>query len=258
MRFLQNFFLSVFICVFAVPAFAFDDKELRNSIEDFNRTCPVSLGSAGEITGISYAEGTVTMSFTISEVYLDVRKLKSEPGKFKSMMEVNLTQMGVSSRVLFNMLVDANATLVTTFKGNTTGAEISATFSTDEIRDILNNKSGTTPYDRLNSLIEMTKMQFPLNVEEGLSATDLYVEGDNVYFIYSVDESKCNVYALEANADEIKIKITVDIRATETAKRFLQAVTACDKGLIYRYLGCDTGYKVDIVYTPEELKGIVN
>lgn len=251
-------FLSLLLCLHTVHTFAFDDTELKKQIAEFNQTCPVSLGNIGEITGVYYDNGTVTMLFTISEVYMDLRKIASIPDKFKSMMEVNLTQMQASSRILFNMLVDANATLVTTFKGNTTGAEVSAEFSTDEIRDILNNKNGVTPLDKLNSLIEMTKMQFPIEVEEGITATDLYWKDNDVIFVYSVDETLCNVYAIGVNADEIKINMSSSIISTPTAKRFIQAVTGCEKGLIYRYKGSATGYTADIVFSPEELKGIVN
>ncbi len=251
-------FLSLLLCAHVFRTFAFDNTELKKQIDEFNQTCPISIGNAGEITKVSYDNDIVTMLFTMSEVYMDFRKLADSPDKFKSMMATNLTQMQGSSRVLFNMLVDANATLVTTFIGNTTRTEISARFSTDEIRDILNNKKGVTPLDRLKSLIEITKMQFPIVAEEGITATDLYIENDNVIFVYSVDETIGNIYAISANADEIKINMTANITATPTAKRFMQAVTTCEKGLVYRYKGSATGFAVDIAFSPDELKGIAN
>lgn len=99
-----------------------------------------------------------------------------------------------------------------------------------------------------------------MEIEEGMTMTKVFLEGENVVYQYEITQEEgedLSVFFAGETFQETKESILSELKADD---KDLQAfVTLCVKsgvGIIYKYSEPATGRQLDIPISAEELKGL--
>lgn len=113
----------------------------------------------------------------------------------------------------------------------------------------------------LEITVTETNSSCPMEIEEGMTMTKVFLEGENVVYQYEITQKEGEDLYAEFFAgetfQETKESILSELKADD---KDLQAfVTLCVKsgvGIIYKYSEPATGRQLDIPISAEELKGL--
>jgi hypothetical protein len=225
-------------------------KKLSEGIKDVNAQCPISLGSLGEMTSITFEDGVLLFSYDIEEDYFSVATLAQDRQAMKDNMKTMLSNPQGEVRRLMEMVIDADCKLKTTMYGKTSGSVASATFKSDELEKLLNAE--VTPHEKLTIAIASTQAQLPLKIDEGMMITELKQVGDDVVYVVEMDESMYDISMVRENKSMVKGTIENNIKNMGPVEReFIKLVVNDDKNLVYRYTV--NSRHVDVKITNAEL-----
>lgn len=101
----------------------------------------------------------------------------------------------------------------------------------------------------------------PMEIEEGMTMTKMFLEGENVIYLYEITQEEGEDLYAEFFAGETFQETKESILSElKTGDKDVQAfVTLCVKsgvGIIYKYSEPATGRQLDIPISTEELKGL--
>ena len=226
-------------------------EKLRRGAESANAQCPVSLGIMGEMSSITLDDDLLLFSYDIDEDYFNVATLAEDRQAMKDNMKTMLSSPQDDVKELLEQVIEANCRLKVTIHGKTTDAVASATFKADELDELLNTE--VSPQEKLATAIASTQSQLPLNVDAGMTITQLKQEGDDVVYIVKMDESMYDISMVRQNKAVVRETIMQNIRNMGPVEReFIKLVANSDANLVYRYT-TSAGH-IDIKITNEELK----
>ena len=226
-------------------------KKLRESIKVANEQCPISLGVLGEMSSITFENGVLVFSYDIDETYFNVATLAQDRQAMKDNMKTMLSSPQGDVKSLMQMVIDADCKLKATMRGKDSDAVASATFTADELEEIMNTE--VTPHEKLVTAIASTQAQLPLSVDTGMEITELKQEGDDVVYVVKMDDSMYDISTVRENKSLVKESIVNNIRNMGPVEReFVKLVANDDANLVYRY-ATRSGH-IDIKITNEELK----
>lgn len=107
----------------------------------------------------------------------------------------------------------------------------------------------------LNSMVEATNEGLPMDVEEGVKMTRVFVEGDYVIYILTCDEDVLDIDLLRKSKASMKKVIKENLSANDPdMERELQTMINAEKGVGYRYVGDTSGKSFTIEFPVSELK----
>ncbi|MDY4030818.1 MAG: hypothetical protein SOY69_06350, partial [Alloprevotella sp.] len=105
------------------------------------------------------------------------------------------------------------------------------------------------------------RSQLPMVIEDGMTWTGVSYDGDNVTYVYTMDEEKIGgsvSQAYEGQQALLKNNIKVNFQGGDnTVKAFLQTCIQAGSGLIYRFVGDTTGESVSVRFKPSELANLL-
>lgn len=114
---------------------------------------------------------------------------------------------------------------------------------------------GSSDETVLKAAVKVANSQMPMDAGSGMTIESVELKDDAVVYQCTVDESVCTVSQIEENYDAVKEAILQSLKG-ESTKDFLDPCIKCNRGIIYSYTGTETGDKVEIVLTVDELKVI--
>ncbi|MGN0213327.1 MAG: hypothetical protein ACI4AH_00785 [Muribaculaceae bacterium] len=228
--------------------------KLRDSVEKTNRECPIDMGMFGEVTSISYDEDLQEVEFTyrVNEQMVSIESVRSNEHISKQQIKLALSQD--KSKELLQLMVDAGTSLNIVYNGATTGDEFSMTISVDDLKEMCNSKmSQSEKYKAiLECQIAIENSRCPMDIDELTIFTKVYDDGDNIIYLYDIDDTKCNFADLKENAKEIRSNIEGSF-SDPTLKKILGMIAALRKGVIFRYVGRAYGDSFDVMFKSAEL-----
>ncbi|MBO4463866.1 MAG: hypothetical protein J5797_06690 [Prevotella sp.] len=229
-------------------------QKLSDKAVLFNSQCPVSLGSLGEMTSLTFEDDLLLFSYDINEDYFNVATLAQDRQAMKDNMKTMLSNPNEAVREIMELVIDADSKLKVTMHGKTTDAVASATFNADELEKILNTE--VSPQEKLAISIASTQAQLPLNADAGMMITELKKEGDDVVYVVEMDESMYTVSMVRESKAAVKETIMNNVKNMGPVKReFVSLVVNADANLVYRY-ATSSGH-VDIKITNAELRELM-
>lgn len=105
------------------------------------------------------------------------------------------------------------------------------------------------------------RSQLPMVIEDGMTWTGVSYDGDNVTYVYTMDEEKIGgsvSQAYEGQQALLKNNIKVNFQGGDnTVKAFLQTCIQAGSGLIYSFVGDTTGESVSVRFKPSELANLL-
>ena len=230
--------------------------QLRKGAKEANATCPVSLGIMGEMVSMTMEDDVLVMRYDINEDLISVATMADDRQTMRDNAKVMLSNPTGAMRTLMELVIKAGAKMKVSFHGKESDAVASITLSADELEELLNND--VTPEEKLETAIASTKLQLPIHVAQGMDVVDLKQEGNNVIYVYVVDETMYSVDLFEQNKAQMKEAVMAELSAQGTVeKQFVQIVVNAGANLVYRYKGDNSGAFADVTISNRELKNML-
>lgn len=230
-------------------------SKLQLQIELANRQCPISMGTMGEMTSITYEDDNVTFSCEINEEFINIDKIKENADLIKENAIVTLMNSTGDIKTLIDELEKAGAGLALKYKGKQSGKEFSITFTPEEIASAGKvQEEDKDPMELLNAQIDAANLQCPIEAAQGMEIESISVEGDFVVYNVTTDESIYSIEQLNAGKKTMKQAIKESLKETdEASEQLLKLCKMTRKGIAYKYVGNTSGEVCFIEIASSEL-----
>jgi len=176
----------------------------------------------------------------------------------KESMMVTISNDTEGLRKMADLIIDAEGSLKFVYHGLKTGATMDLTLNTEELKTALNLE--TTKLDAVKMEIDMTNLQMPMQVAQGLQVTSVRIIGNDVTYISEMDPNLYNLSQLKENADNARNGIVNSLLYSGPVERlFINKIIDADLNLAYRYCyaGDPEGEAFIVTLTNDELREIL-
>jgi hypothetical protein len=129
--------LAIVLCGFMTLLSSCSELKLKAAVEAANTQCPMSLGSTAELTTISYEDDAVIFAFTIDETLINIDMLADNPEAMKALVKTMIASQNGKTKVLLDMMVDADALLCIKFIGRDSHKETSIMLANYELKGLI-------------------------------------------------------------------------------------------------------------------------
>ena len=227
--------------------------KLRTTVQMINGNCPVPMGATGEITSVTYTKGAVEYLYTVDEQFVDIDVMSDNYEDIKAMVAPSM--LG-ELRPLIDMLIETNTNLRFVIRGKSFGKETFFEYTPAELKELLEDPEMPNP---LQSIIDIYNKKLPMEIRRGV-VTEIVDKGDAVfYMIKMTDENEFNYLSDRAeNVVKNAQKEMLNFFSDPIEESFLKIIAESGKGFGYTYFMDGTNETFDIVFTNEELKGILS
>lgn len=237
------------------------DVKLKAAIEIANKQCPMDMGEVGKITSVVYDGSNVVYTFNVDEENVNIKALRDNPESMKESMMVMYQNPTKEVKTLLDLVVKCNAGLQMIFIGKDSGNKATCELTTDEIKKALNAEVGTSESNmsKLEAQVKMANLQFPMQASEEMLIEKLELDDKSIAYICRVDEDLCGIDQLKNNYDAVKEGIVESLKSqTDLAtQQFIKICINCERSIVYRYIGKQSGTQFDVEVTVDELKDML-
>ncbi|MDE6792696.1 MAG: hypothetical protein K2J48_06410 [Muribaculaceae bacterium] len=248
-----NLLLMVVMVIAMAACGGRNDRLLKAQIESGQKHCPMNLGMAGKLTGMSYDDETGEVGFVITlNKKGNVKELQDDAETAKGTLKVALQQGDMKK--LVDMMVDADASLKVVYKERGSKDEFEVKFSNAELKDIKDNPLSEQDVNKLllDQQIKMEKNKIPYKVEKGLTVSAIEDNGEALVYVCDVDEDLYELDDMGNAKDELKENMRKMMR-DRTMRKQAEILASLNKGFEYHYVGNKSGKKVIVAFTGAEL-----
>lgn len=253
--------IILFACLSLILLTGCDQKsKLKLGIEAANKQCPMKMGTVGEVSSITYDDTDVVYLLTMNEDYIDLEALGKTPEALKAAAVAMFRNPEKNIKEMLNLVIEANSGIKFTYKGQTSGKEVTCYLGTEDLRSLMSQDMPKADSDqkKLEELVNVTNVSCPMVVDEATTLKNLTIEPDRVVYHYTVDENSMDIATMKDSEAEIKQNIKSSLDVSEPAlKMFLEACVKCNKGLGYQYAGDPSGESLEIIFSVSEIKALL-
>lgn len=229
-------------------------SRLSAAVEKANSECPVSLGMAGEMTEIRMEGDDVIFTYNVNESLTDVSVIESNKELFKENTMEMLGNPTGDVRSLFEELSGADAGMVIEFVGRDSGKSAKIRLSSKDVKLLLDDEADKNPVAMLKTQVDLTNLQYPMEIETGMTITHMTLEDDCVVYNVECDESLYSIEQIRRNITAAKNGIKQALSAGDPAiNMFIGICKDAHKNIAYRYVGDRSGESCLIEVACDEL-----
>lgn len=237
---MRKSFFSLMVAFIAMLSFVVSCTEAKYNIvvEQINKSCPISLGVAGELTDVAFEDGNLVYNFTMNESLTDIEVLSSNPQLMKNSMSAMFRTPTKELKDMMDLMEQDKVGLTFNYVGRDSGKKASLTISYDDLKEALETES--TPDELLKAQVDVTNATCPLEIGGGLVMTKLEIEGNYVVYYISVDDDLVSIRLLNQLKEESKNGIVAGLKQQINDPSFKAFIFACknaNKGIAYKYIG---------------------
>ena len=235
-------------------------SDLKTVVAFVDQMCPISAGSAGNMTALKLTETALVIEVEVNEEYIDLDALRSNPSVMRNNFEAMVQNASGYMDTLYTLLAASDKGFVLKYTGASTGKKYSCSLTNKELKSLVEGRGAKRdPMELLNGQIAVTNLQMPMKVGEGLTIDKVYVDGNYVVYNCITDESLYPIDALNDAKAEMKKAIAQDVfnLSDPTMVNFMKICVEAGKGIAYQYVGNTTGKKCFIGYSVFELRSVL-
>jgi len=251
---MKRFFI---IAIAVLPIVAFtscnNNGRLKTIVQEMKEQCPLDMGEWAILDDVDYFENVVTMTYTVDDGLMDFDNIRANEEAIRNNVLIgyaNNSNEGL--KMLLNAIVKADAGLCLVYN-STSGEHYEMRFTADELK--LNKPTSDADKDvYLKTIVDNTRLQLPMDVEEGMVMTDVYFDREYLTYVYLCDEMLYDMDILKENLALVRSEI-VEALMTEDALlvQTLELLRATNRGIIYRYVGNISGKTCSVCVEHDEL-----
>lgn len=240
---LKGIVVSLCLTVLIVILSACANSKLEKLVEELDKECPIQVGDIGEVTSFILEDGNLVVDYEIDESFVNLEVLDKNPELLKNNAVLMCNNATRELQTVLSLLVEEDAGWVLKYKGKTTGKELSIFLDAEEIKEAMEvTEEDKNPMDFLKKQVEITNVQCPMRIDQGMTITKLTIEGWYVVYNVEIDENLYSVEAIESSLTEVKENIAAGLDKNDPAiQLFLEACKQANKGIAYKYIGKISG-----------------
>lgn len=228
------------------------DYSLKRQVKAINKQCPIDLGLLGKVTYVDLDERTIVYHVDINPNVLNISKLKGHLKDVKQGILLNFSDDETS----LAQFIAAKCNLRYEYTDSETREQLVINISADELKNL--NALVGNPQElaqrRIENFVTTGRLQLPMQIDEVTTLSDIIIEGENVGYIYTIDETVVKSDVINERLDVLRDNIKERLLGEDLSMAMLvDALTKGGKGLIYRYFMSESKKQYDIVFTPEEV-----
>jgi len=218
-----------------------------DEIESYRSLWPMEVDNGISITGMDYDRDNecIIIKYHAEGDNYDFNGMTQET--FKETMKL----MFVSDELNFlNEYITTGNLNVRIETTDTNGKAFTATFTAEEIADLQNLQLTEKDIARsiLKNQTDSERSSYPQSLGTGLTATDSYIEGDNYYYLVTVDD---DLYDIDSyTSKESRDMCITGIRQEPEAVELLREANL---NIVYKYKGKHSGRTVTVTINSFEL-----
>lgn len=232
--------------------------KLKTMVEITNKQCPMSLGEVGEITSIAYDGDNVVYTFSMNEEMINFEVLKENPGSIKASIATMFQNPSPNVKEMLDLVVKCQSGIQFIYRGKSSGEEVRCRMTPDELKDIMNKEVDAAESDlaKLEMQLKMANLQFPLQASEEVTIEKVLLSDESVVYTCRINEKACDIQTLTDRKDNVKEEIakTLSDKSNAAMQLFIKYCLNCNKNIVYRYVGDQSGKQCDVLFSTSELK----
>lgn len=229
-------------------------EQLRQEVEESNGDCPYYINDYTCISEIVFNEDANAVQYiaVYNDSIISPDAFANNSGDIRTTSMMSMISTGQD---LLNKLADAEMNLDYIYRAEISEEETTIHFSLEDIRDMLSKS--TTDRERYQTIlannIDMERKDCPQDLGDGLIMEDIFEEGSDVVYVYSVDGE--SVTALSEIYGTVKESVISSLtEATDFAThQTIEALKYLGRDLVFRYRSTDSDEVMDIRIHPDEL-----
>ena len=230
----------------------FSERQLKSIVSEMNHECPKYLGGWMTLSSIEYDKKIVSVTCDISSGPIKIENFKNNSEEIRNNILVSYANDSSEDFKKFILaIVDANACLDVKYRDNDNNV-YTFHFSTEEINSNIANNN-ISAEKRLAAIVASTKKQLPTPIDDGLIASDHYLDKQYLYNIIICDESIYNINLFEENKSTIKEQFLLSFINNPMAEDEIKLLKGTNRGIIYKFVGSYSGKVYIISIESEEL-----
>jgi len=223
------------------------NARLEKLVKTIDNECPKQINSEvdfGTVTGAKLDGDNVVITVSMNEEFFNIKTLQDNEDLLMMNLRNILSSPTADTEALLDELEKGNGGITYVYVGRQSGEQVSATLSADEIKRLRNANSN--PDELLASQIEISNIHLPLQVDEMTVLKSIFREGDNVVYLYEIDEEQIAIQQIEAVRELFAEELLNEVKANvNSSKLFFNACRNAKVNLIYRYSGNASDESID-------------
>lgn len=231
-------------------------SRLKLDIEASNKDCPIPIEDLGTLESIEYDEDANMIVFTYKlssdneEVF---NMMQADPSLAKNMLRIGFSDSDSDIRNCLKMVTDADGGMRAIFQYGS--QRITAELSNTECKDMLNNPVSEQEQSKmmLTTMVNAMNASCPEDLGDGVIIERIYDDGTDV--IFSAEAPDYVVAELNANRNELT-DIYKEVVAGDDMKELVELCAKNNKGIMYQFVGKNSGQKVNTRFSPEQLRNL--
>lgn len=238
---------------------SFTESDLNTIVKIIDRQCPISLGSSGEIRSCKMTTSNLVMECVMDEEYIDLDALRKNPKLVHSNIESMVRNATGYTDSVYTLLAQFGKGVVLNYTGAQSGKKLSVSLKNGELKEIIKTRSDKRdPLELLQGIIEITNIQMPMTVDDGLVISDVAIDGAYVVYNCVTDEDLYSIDDLNDAVTEMKEAISEVFDLTDiTILQLLRYCAEANKGIAYRYVGNQTGKTCFVPFSAREIRRLI-
>ena len=241
------------------------ENSLAGQIEIANKSCPITIANGtGQITAIKLEEYYLTYYLKYSYSNIKIQTFQQNPKLAKELAYlafICLNGQNNSGKQLISLLKQHHIGLKVIMTDNTKEA-FTTTLSQEYIAE-MEKKVQLSPTEALHSAIALqlsiNSSMLPQKIEEGLTMTNMKVEGDNIVITIELDEALYTMASIKENISNMKQGMLASFEENDPEMAAIgDLCKVSHSNLIYRTIGSKSKQIVDIKITYQEIAEVVN
>ncbi len=253
---------TILICIAAIILFSCNNsgKELTEHCKAMDNMCPMSLGNnLLSMNSVNYSNGEVVFTYSVNNQAFNFDAIRANETTFhNNMLSTYANNTNDSFKKLINAIIKAKANFNLIFKSTDNNDSYTCRFTYDELKSAMDKKTPNAE-DKVQAIIDNTKLQLPSQVAEGITITDVAIENNCFTYYCKCDENMYSIETLQANADASK-KIILESTINNNdaiLKDLVATLIQSNLGMAYKYVGSKSGKTCTITIDAAELKSCV-
>lgn len=248
-----------FILLF-MPGGINDDKtsELKEGIAICNSQCPVNFGYY-QIKSFDYDEDNnlLVINFIVSDELID--ELINEGFDYETGKENLAIMLSTDNNDLAKILNNCKCGLKFIYNLGKTGKEKEVTISADEIKKLRENPLSQKEVSKrmVKQYVLSNKGVCPVKIDEGITCTDVFDDGENIVFLYEIDDEiyDIDIYLdyINENINEVKDGILSELMFNDLWNLWSKHFKQLNMGITYRFIGSSYEKALDVNISSDEL-----
>lgn len=258
-----EFWMVIAVFILLLSSCDKQKKELKEQVDKFNKTCPISLDDIMTLNSIMFDENVVEMKITANENVTSISALNNHKEEVKEIMTMSLSKE--TSKVLVDKIIDAGANIRLVIVGGQSNMRAEFELTANDLQNAKERFSNMTEGQKLiaSNVLGM-KIKLPLMIDDITKLVGLSLTADALAYKYEINDSETGQDMNSAISFMKYITLSQMAQTINNGimgkrfKQFYQALVDCKQGIECEYHELQTANKASFRISTDEIQEVLS